>query len=128
MSERYRPQIQSASIPENGAWANMEDQVFLILSLPEWDDVVTQNEEGFQYVWMYDRNQDAYIFCFRLDNGAERAIAFPKDHAGVLLQDEKASQEFSMMITAKDLNEANEEDSFLILPKIRLVRHPKAGW
>lgn len=128
MSQRYIPQIREASIPEDGGWAELENHPVLLLSIPEWTDIVNQSAEGYQYVWMYDRAEDAYLFCFRLNNQMERAIAFPKEHAGLLLQDERSYQPFSILVTAESLAEVHDESPLLLLQQVELKRHPKAGW
>lgn len=128
MSERYVPQVTAASIPEDGGWAKLSGENVLILSIPGWGDVVGKSPEGYRYAWMYDREGDAYIFCFRLVNGTERAIAFAKDHGGLLLQDGRAYETFSILITDRELSGVKEETPMLLLRNIRLKRHPLAGW
>ncbi|MBA4493864.1 hypothetical protein ACFO25_14840 [Paenactinomyces guangxiensis] len=128
MSERYIPQITEASIPEDGAWAELENTPVLILSIPEWKEMIEQPTEGHQYVWMYDRAEDAYLFCFRLSSRLERAVAFPRDHAGLLLQDEKAHRPFSILITGESLEETKKDTPLLLLRHVQLKRHPQAGW
>lgn len=128
MSKKYVPQINEAAIPEDGGWANLSQESVLILSIPDWDDVVGRSTEGYEYVWLYDREGDAYIFCFRLSDKTERAIAFPKDHAGLLLQDGRAYDPFSFLITSQALNEVDEKERMLFLGEVELRRHPQAGW
>jgi hypothetical protein len=77
---------------------------------------------------MDDREQDAYLFCFQLKDGSEKAIAFISDHAGLLLQDEHAKDSFSMMIMNKPLQEVSSSQSVLLIENVKLVRHPAAGW
>lgn len=128
MSKRYIPQIREASIPEDGRWAELDNNPVLLLSIPEWNDVVNKPSEGHQYVWMYDRAEDAYLFCFRLSNQVERAIAFPREHAGMLLTDERAYQTFSILITSESLENIHARSPLLLLRNVQLKRHPKAGW
>lgn len=126
--ERYLPQIQEASIPEDGVWATYLERPVLFLSIPEWQEMIETKDEVARFVWMFDREQDAYLFCFQCVSGAEYAIAFPKDHAGMLLQDERSFDQFSMLITFKELEDVTEETNLLQIHEIVLQRHPKAGW
>ncbi|GGE03601.1 hypothetical protein GCM10011571_00560 [Marinithermofilum abyssi] len=128
MAERYVPQVTAASIPEDGGWVELSGENVLILSIPEWKEVVEKSAKGYRYVWMYDREGDAYIFCFRLADGTERAVAFAKEHAGVMLQDGRAFDTFAFLITTEELNEVKEDTPMLLLQKVRLKRHPQAGW
>lgn len=128
MSERYVPKIQEAAIPEDGGWVEGEKGPILLLSIPVWRDLETDSDQIRAYVWMYDRQQDAYLFCYQLKNGSEKAIAFIADHAGLLLKDEHAKGTFSMMIMNEALQEVNSSDSVLLIEDIHLVRHPSAGW
>ena len=128
MTERYIPRVQEAAIPEDGAWAELGNENVLVLSIPEWEKVVERSYRGYRYVWLYDREKRTYIFCFRLKDGTEKAIAFPRDHAGMLLQDGRAYDPFSILITARPLAEADEDTPSLLLRKVKLIRHPEAGW
>lgn len=127
MSERYIPKVREASIPEDGTWAEIENKQILILSIPEWKELVKISIKTFQYVWMYDRLEDAYLLCIKIDNQIEKAIAFAKEHAGLLLAQKYAFQPFPILITSGPL-EKFTETPYLYLPKIELKRHPKAGW
>jgi hypothetical protein len=73
---------------------------------------------------MYDRFEGAYLFCFKLRDGVERAIAFPSDHAGRLLQDKRAQGGFGIAITSQGLE--GEEAAYLLLGGVYLKRHPQA--
>lgn len=126
--EKYVPRVREAAIPEDGGWAELSGEQVLILSVPEWEELVGRPTEGYRYVWMYDRQADAYLFCFRLEDGTERALAFAKDHGGLLLQDERVKETFSLLVTARSLAEVDEATSMLLLRGITLKRHPKAGW
>src|SRR5690606_36934412 len=128
MTKRYIPRVQEAAIPEDGAWAELGNENVLVLSIPEWGDVVERPSRGYRYAWLYDREKRTYIFCFRLEDGTEKAIAFPKDHAGLLLQDGRAYEPFSFLITSRPLAEADDVSPSLLLRKVKLVRHPEAGW
>ena len=76
MSERYVPKIKEAAIPEDGGWIEGETNPILLLYIPTWNVLETNPDEVSAYVWMYDREQDAYLFCFQLKDGSEKAIAF----------------------------------------------------
>jgi len=128
MTERYIPRVQEAAIPEDGAWAELGNENVLVLSIPEWEEVVERTYKGYRYAWLYDREKKTYIFCFRLEDGTEQAVAFPKDHAGLLLQDGRAYEPFSILITSRPLAEADDDTPSLLLRKVRLRRHPEAGW
>ncbi|MXQ54015.1 hypothetical protein [Shimazuella alba] len=128
MSERYVPKIQEAAIPEDGGWVEGETSPILLLSIPAWEELETNPDYVNAYVWMYDREQDAYLFCFQLKDESEKAIAFISDHAGLLLQDEHAKDSFSMMIMNKPLQEVSSSQSVLLIENVKLVRHPAAGW
>ncbi|MCH5586158.1 hypothetical protein MK805_14545 [Shimazuella sp. AN120528] len=128
MSERYVPKIQEAAIPEDGGWVEGEKCPILLLSIPAWEDLETDSEQIRAYVWMYDRGQDAYLFCYQLKDGTEKAIAFISDHAGLLLKEEHAKGTFSMMIMNQGLQEVSSSNSVLLIENINLVRHPSAGW
>lgn len=129
MSSRYIPQVREAVIPEDGGWAEIgeDDTAALVLSVPEWSDQLLQSEEGFEYVWLYDRSNDAYLFCFRLDENREYSIAFAREHAGLLLKDKRASKSFNLLVTARSLTEQNLNPCFLF-QNVELKRHPRAGW
>lgn len=128
MSERYIPKVREAAIPEDGTWAEVGNKQMLILSIPEWKELVDLSVESFQYVWMYDRLEDAYLLCIKVNDRIEKAIAFAKDHAGLLLTKEYAYQAFPLLITIEPLDQFTEKTAYLYLPNIALKRHPKAGW
>ncbi|OYD06896.1 hypothetical protein [Paludifilum halophilum] len=128
MTDRYIPRVREASIPEDGGWAELSQENVLILSIPDWRDIADRSAKGYRYVWMYDRQGDAYIFSFRLEDGTERAVAFARDHGGLLLRDERAYKAFSILVTPEPLHEMKEDTPMLLLEEISLKRHPKAGW
>lgn len=129
MNPRYIPQIREAVIPEDGGWAELgeADRPVLVLSVPEWADELKQSEEGFEYVWLYDRSNDAYLFCFRLDKNREYSIAFAREHAGLLLKDKRSCEAFHLLVTARPLTEQDLNPCFLFR-NVELKRHPQAGW
>ncbi|PTM56526.1 hypothetical protein [Desmospora activa] len=126
--EKYVPRVREAAIPEDGGWAELSGEQVLILSVPEWEGLVDRSAEGYRYVWMYDRQADAYLFCFRLEDGTERALAFAKDHGGLLLRDERIQGTFALLVTARPLAAVEDDTPMLLLRGITLKRHPKAGW
>lgn len=125
---RYIPKIREATLPEDGGWTEINQKPVLVLSIPEWHEIVHLPSEPFRSVWMYDRVEDAYLFCFQLQEKIERAVAFPKDHAGKLLQDTRSHQTFSLLITDQSLSQTDKQMPCLYFPHIRLKRHPQAGW
>ncbi|KPC72533.1 MULTISPECIES: hypothetical protein [Laceyella] len=127
MSTRYIPQIRQAVIPEDGGWAELSNGAVLILSIPEWTESNQALTREMQSVWLYDRANDAYLYCFKLADGQEYAIAFAKEHAGVLLADERTKEPFAMLITAQPLA-AEEYSPYLLISDVVLKKHPKAGW
>ena len=125
---RYIPKIREASVPEDGGWIEIDQKDVLVLSIPEWSAIIHLPSDPVRSVWMYDRIEDAYLFCFELQQTVERAVAFPREHAGRLLQDQRAHRPFSMMITDQSLRDTTRQIPCLYFPDIRLKRHPKAGW
>jgi hypothetical protein len=128
MPERYIPKVREAAIPEDGTWAELAQKNMLILSIPEWGELVELSVEHFQYVWMYDRLEDAYLLCIKLNDKIEKAIAFAKEHAGLLLAKEQADKPFPILIVTESLEQFADKTPYLYLPQIELKRHPKAGW
>lgn len=123
MEDKYIPHVQEAFVPEEGYWIEMDTGWALALSIPECHEVVGRSSEGYRYVWMYDRMEKAYLFCFQLSDQLETVIAFPYNHAGMLLKDERAQGQFSIVVTANGL--AEKRASYLHLKDIRLKRHPQ---
>ncbi|SMO77998.1 hypothetical protein [Melghirimyces algeriensis] len=128
MAERYVPQVTEAAIPVDGSWAHLNGKNVLMIQVPDWKNTVQRSFEGARRVWMYDRREDAYIFCFQLRDGSEWAVAFAKDHGGRLLRDERAYGFFSILITSDDLDQLTDETGMLLFQDLYLKRHPKAGW
>ncbi|MBD1372547.1 hypothetical protein IC620_09290 [Hazenella sp. IB182357] len=128
MTKRYVPQIREAHIPEDGVWAEIDASPVLILSIPEWSAIINEHTKGFKYVWMFDRTEDGYIFCFHLESGIEKAIAFPKEHAGILLMNDYTNSSFAIIITDQELKDISDEATGLLLRDVYLKRHPHAGW
>lgn len=130
MSARYIPQVREAAIPEDGGWTELrvDGTDTLVLSIPEWSQNVKQSVEGYEYVWMYDRSNDAYLFCFRLKEKQEYAIAFPREHAGILLKDKRAYEPFNLLITSQPLSDSDSLSPCFLFRNVELKRHPQAGW
>ncbi|MDA8354009.1 MAG: hypothetical protein M0Z65_12720 [Firmicutes bacterium] len=128
MGERYVPQVTEAAVPEDGSWAKLGGKDVLMLRIPGWEEVARRPSRQAARVWMYDKREDAYIFCFRLQDGTERAVAFAKDHAGRLLTDERAYGFFSILITPAELGELSPTTPMILFQDLFLKRHPKAGW
>jgi hypothetical protein len=128
MTRRYIPQVRSAVLPDDGAWTKLNGEDVLILSVPEWKGQLGPSNRGEEYVWLYERQSKAYIFCIRMSNGEERAIAFPREHAGTLLQDGRAYEKFTILVTDQPLDKIGEKSQFLLFRDVKLKRHPEAGW
>ncbi|MDN4594284.1 hypothetical protein [Polycladomyces subterraneus] len=128
MARRYIPQVRSAVLPDDGAWTELNGEDVLILSVTEWQGQLKVSSRGYEYVWLYDRQSKAYIFCIRMSDGEERAIAFPREHAGTLLQDGRAYEPFTILVTDQPLDKIGEQSQFLLFRDVKLKRHPEAGW
>lgn len=128
MNQKYYPTVTEAVLPDDGGWTNAGDRVVLLLSLSSFSELIHMSFETYDYAWLYDPEKDSYLFCFKLDNGEERAISFSKEYAGRLLQDKEADGLFDIAITSLPFEELQEDSDYLYLPDIRLDRHPEAGW
>lgn len=129
MSGSYHPKITEGIHPTDGGWtSDVGGHSILLLSLPEFTGFVGCSFDSFDYMWLYDRDLKAYIFCFRLSDGAENAVLFQREHAGILLTDTSAYEPFHMAVTNHALDEVNDETDLFFLPNIQLQRSPVAGW
>lgn len=124
----YKPSIKEGVYPDDAGWTQDGSKNILLLSIPMLSHVIRQTVTKFDYAWLYNKEIDAYIFCFKLSNGQEYAIFFQVDHAGRLLMDQNAYEEFSIVLTDKAFNVLTEDSEFITLSNIRLVRQPIAGW
>lgn len=124
MTGKYEPTVTEGQYPEDGGWT----ENILLLSIPKFHDVIQVEVEKFDYAWLYNKEVDAYIFCFRFSNEAERAIIFHVKHAGQLLMEPQAFETFSIAITSKAFEEMTDDTPYLYLPDIRLTRQSIAGW
>ncbi|MGO4890056.1 hypothetical protein ACJ2A9_20105 [Anaerobacillus sp. MEB173] len=128
MVKKYEPTISEGVYPSDGGWSKDNGRDILILSIPEFADLMNIEYNSYHYAWLYDKNLNAYIFCFRLDHGEERAVIFHAEHAGVLLTEEMAYQSFQIAITDASFENLTEKTSYLLLNEIELQRELAAGW
>lgn len=119
MTTPYRPKIKTATLPEEGSWIQIESEWALALSVPELEEIMGLSTQGYRYVWMYDRVEKAYLFCFQLSDHIDRAIVFPHDHAGRFLEDERAKEEIGMILTASEIGQG----PYLFFKGIRFKKH-----
>jgi hypothetical protein len=125
----YIPQVSTGYYPEDAGWASRPDgENLLLLSIPDFNFLLTVQVNSYDYAWLYDQELDAYIFCFKINNKTEHAIIFRKDHAGILLQEEFALKPFTLVITHKDLEALTENDPVFTLNDIEMKRSEIAGW
>src|SRR5690606_26977257 len=100
----------------------------LLLSTPMLSKIIDKKFAKFDYTWLYNKELEAYIFCFRIQNEDEYAIIFHREHAGRLLLEKEAYGEFTLIITDLPFDQLNENSPLLRLPKISLDRQSSAGW
>lgn len=128
MTKEYQPQVTEGYHPEDGGWTKLEQPV-LLLSLPVFaDEWIHQDVKAYDYAWLFDKQQNSYIFCFRLHSGVEKAILFQANYAGRLLLEPEAYQKFTIAITNQDFNQLTDESDYLLLENIELARQSVAGW
>jgi hypothetical protein len=128
MEGTYQPDIHEAVYPRDGGWTKDGGQDVLLLSIPEFGELPGRAVDAFDYAWLYDNSLKAYILCFRLQDGTERAILFQEEHAGKLLTDSPAYETFTVAISDQSLEVLCDDTPFLILPDIQLKRSLAAGW
>ncbi|MFT4414932.1 hypothetical protein ACLM5H_13815 [Fredinandcohnia humi] len=124
----YRPTITQGIYPEDAGWTSENQTNILLISAPLLSEILSFTTDPFDYAWLYDEELDAYIFCFRLQNQQEYAILFQKEHAGRLLIEQVAYEEFSIVLTDQPFEMIKEETPHVTLSKISLKRQTIAGW
>lgn len=125
----YTPDISEGYYPEDVSWATSEGGGdFLLLCVPQYSYLLTFKLQNLEYVWLYNPEIDAYIFCFRINHKFEHAIIFQKDHAGMFLQNELVNKPFQVIITHRDFDTLRETDPVFKLNDIVFTRHKSAGW
>ncbi|MCH1625371.1 hypothetical protein [Fredinandcohnia quinoae] len=124
----YTPSVTEGIYPEDAGWTVEKGNNVLLLSIPVLTEIMTYHIYTFDYTWLYHEELDAYIFCFRLQNDKEFAILFQKDHAGMLLMEGEAYEEFTLVITDQDFKKLNDDSKYITLSNISLDRQKIAGW
>ncbi|MCF6094711.1 hypothetical protein L1765_12140 [Microaerobacter geothermalis] len=124
----YKPTVSEGIHPQDGGWYEWLGETYLALSVPEWKDIVNKRAGHYEYAWLFDKDQNAYIFCFRLADGTERAIIFQRDHAGLLLLESPAYEPFHIWITSEELQDVEERTPLLQLKDVTLDRSVEAKW
>lgn len=124
----YTPTVTKGIYPEDAGWTEDGRNKVLLLSIPMLTEIMKIKIYTFDYTWLYDKELDAYIFCFRLQDDQEFAVLFQKEHAGILLMKSEANNEFTVVITDQPFNDLTEESRFISLPNILLERQKIAGW
>ncbi|WP_246941371.1 hypothetical protein [Bacillus pinisoli] len=127
MNVNYIPTVNEGHYPHDAGWTEENNQSILLLSIPELKNIAHQVITVFDYAWLFDRNLNAYIFCFRIEE-EEHAIIFQFTHAGKLLMEKEAYDSFAIAITGAEFSEMTEHTPYLLLPSIQLNRQPVAGW
>ena len=117
-----------AHIPEDGGWTEENGQSILLLSIPSLKKYMDKTVHKFSYKWVYDREEKAYVLILELNKVDTFAIMFHEQHAGQLLLDADAYNEFILYVTGELIEEVDENTSYLIFPKIKLTRNVLAGW
>ncbi|MDX5475504.1 MAG: hypothetical protein LPK00_08190 [Bacillaceae bacterium] len=117
-----------AHIPEDGGWSEENGQSILLLSIPSLKNYLDKKVHKFSYKWVYDREEKAYVLILEVNKVDEFAIMFHEQHAGQLLLDADAYNEFILYVTSELIEEIDEKTSYLIFPKIKLTRNVLAGW
>ncbi|MBU8905276.1 hypothetical protein [Desertibacillus haloalkaliphilus] len=128
MANQYEPTVSEAVFPSDGGWTMDGDKHVLLLSIPEFSEVINHSFESYRYAWLYDKENDAYIFCFQFDDGFERAVLFQREHAGILLTEAAAYEMFTIVISDQAFDKIDEQTVLLELPQIKITRMMSAGW
>lgn len=123
----YTPSVSEGVYPEDAGWAHEGETEILLLSVPLPDEVFHVQNDTFDYAWLYNQSLDSYIFCFKLPSRQEFGILFQREHAGMLLMEEEAYGEFTIVVTNQSFEEIKENTPFLTLSNISLKR-TIAGW
>src|SRR5699024_2290845 len=95
--------------PVDGGWTSSKGQAVLLLSIPEFEEIISSSFDTFDYAWLYHSKLEAYILCFQLSSDIEKAILFGRKHAGRLLMDAEAYEPFNIAITSHSLQEMDEK-------------------
>jgi hypothetical protein len=126
--QQYIPSIKEGYIPEDGGWTTSGEGATLLLSIPELTNIIEKKWDKHSYAWLYDKKQDAYIFCFQFDGTDEYAILFQADFAGRLLLEKEAYEPFTIAITDLPFERLTEHSKYVIINSVAITRQPIAGW
>ncbi|WP_142296515.1 hypothetical protein [Lottiidibacillus patelloidae] len=126
--QQYIPSIKEGFIPEDGGWTTSGQGNTMLLSIPQLKAKINQKLDKYSYAWLYDKKQDAYIFCFQLDGKEEYAILFQAEYAGKLLLEQEAYERFTVAITDLPFGHLTEQSNYLIINEVEITRQPIAGW
>ncbi len=124
MEDQFKPSLTEAYIPEDGGWTSFNGINVLLLSIPQIDQLVRIQNKGYSYVWLYDKEMDGHIFCFKLNSGEERAVLFKNENAGRLLLKEEAKDLFHIAVASTKLEEINDDTFLLWLPSVEFTPRP----
>lgn len=128
MGRTYHPTVREVVHPTDGGWTKERGSNVLLLQIPEFKAHTGEIVQSFDYAWLYDSTLKAYIFCFKLSDGTEKAVIFEANHAGLLLTDLQSYETFALAITHQSLERLDDQTSMLFLPGIDLHRSLTAGW
>lgn len=128
MKKEYIPTLTEGHYPENAGWTEDEFGNVLLLSIPSVSDLLDEGMETYDYAWLFNKELDAYIFCFKLSSGREFGVIFEAGHAGRLLLDPQAYEAFTITITNLAFEDVTEESEYLTFSNITLSRQTIAGW
>ncbi|MDF0726489.1 hypothetical protein PY093_07140 [Cytobacillus sp. S13-E01] len=128
MKKDYIPTITEGHYPDNAGWTEDDLGNVLLLSIPSISDFFHEDMLTYDYAWLYNKELDAYIFCFKVSNGKEFGVIFQARHAGRLLLDQQAYEAFTITITDQSFEDITEESEYLTFSNITLSRQTIAGW
>jgi hypothetical protein len=128
LKREYKPAISEGHNPEDGGWTEDGYGNVLLLSIPTSSEFLNEKVSTFDYAWLYSKEIDAYIFCFRLPSGMEFGVIFHANHAGKLLLDAQAYDKFTITITDKPFNAITEDSNYISFRDIVINRQSIAGW
>ena len=117
-----------AHIPEDGGWTEENGNPILLLSIPSLKNYIDKTIYKFSYKWVYDLEEKAYVLIIELNKVDTFAIIFHEQHAGQLLLDVDAYNEFIIYVTSELIEVIDENTNYLTLPKVKLTRNVLAGW
>ncbi|AST92924.1 MULTISPECIES: hypothetical protein [Sutcliffiella] len=115
-------------VPEDGGWTQSKGDKVLLLSVPTLQKYIEVSVKKFSYKWLYNRELTSYILDLTFNDEHNIPLIFPQTHAGQLLLDADAYEEFSIAIIASPLEKMEDDTAYLYFPKINLKRSIHAKW